>query len=77
MLLFMQGTTVYLSLHKGCGHVVVSARSGVNVGDRVTFSVTDTCGNCDKCQYGPQQKCVSLKKYGHIQHGEGTVPRQR
>ena len=47
------------------------------MGDRVTFSVTDVCGTCDTCQYGPQQKCVSLTKYGHTVYNvdKDTAPR--
>ena len=48
--------------HEGCGQVIMSARDGVIIGDRVTFSVTDVCGGCELCRYGPQQKCVKLTK---------------
>ena len=52
----------------------LSARDGVNRGDKVTFSVTNVCGECDQCLYGPQQKCVQLTKYGHVKHTSGNVP---
>ena len=54
--------------HEGCGTVLVSARNSVSVGQRVTFSVTDICQNCDRCREGPQQKCHQLMKYGHSKH---------
>ena len=54
--------------HEGCGAVVRSARSGVSVGDQVTFSVTQVCGGCERCRHGPQQKCVQLTKIGHTQY---------
>merc|ERR1719228_782201 len=60
--------------HEGCGKVILSGRESVTVGERVTFSVTDVCGGCDRCTSGPEQKCRSLLKYGHIQHSAGTVP---
>ena len=54
--------------HEGCGTVLLSARKSVSVGVRVTFSVTDVCGECDRCVGGPQQKCRNLLKYGHVKH---------
>ena len=57
--------------HEGCGKVVLSSRVSVAVGERVTFSVTDVCGVCDRCTGGPQQKCRNLLKYGHVRHRWG------
>ena len=57
--------------HEGCGAVVLSGRANLGEGDRVTFSVTDVCGGCDRCRTGPQQKCKNLLKYGHIKHRSG------
>jgi len=54
--------------------VVLSGRKSVAVGERVTFSVTDVCGGCDRCAGGPQQKCRNLLKYGHIRHSSDSVP---
>lgn len=34
-------------------------------GDRVTWSVAVSCGDCDRCRRGWPQKCRSLAKYGH------------
>lgn len=35
------------------------------IGDRVTWSMQVTCGNCFYCAHGVPQKCTSLFKYGH------------
>ncbi|MEV6104638.1 alcohol dehydrogenase catalytic domain-containing protein [Streptomyces sp. NPDC051940] len=34
-------------------------------GMRVVWSVTASCGDCDRCRRGMPQKCRSLFKYGH------------
>ncbi|MBC9717078.1 zinc-binding dehydrogenase [Streptomyces sp. TRM66268-LWL] len=34
-------------------------------GQRVVWSVTASCGDCDRCARGFTQKCRSLFKYGH------------
>ena len=34
-------------------------------GDRVTWSVAVSCGDCDRCRSGWPQKCRTLFKYGH------------
>jgi len=42
-------------------------------GDRITFSVADSCGMCPECTlHKLPQKCVSLMKYGHARMSEGT-----
>ena len=48
--------------HEGCGEVVASARAEGCAGSRVTFSVTDVCGECEQCRAGPQQKCRAVMK---------------
>ena len=60
--------------HEGCGTVLESSRAGVTRGERVTFSVTDVCGDCEQCRDGPQQKCIQLGKYGHSRQRPGDVP---
>ncbi|NBB72173.1 MAG: alcohol dehydrogenase catalytic domain-containing protein [Bacteroidetes bacterium] len=35
------------------------------VGDRVTWSMQVTCGDCFNCTHGIPQKCTALFKYGH------------
>lgn len=37
----------------------------IMVGMRVVWSVTVSCGSCDRCSRGLTQKCRSLVKYGH------------
>ncbi len=34
-------------------------------GDRVTWSTSISCGECDRCLSGLPQKCRTLAKYGH------------
>ncbi|WP_411721703.1 zinc-binding dehydrogenase [Mycetocola sp.] len=58
--------------HEQVGRVVAvgagaTASSGVPVvpGMRVVWSVTVSCGHCDRCERGLSQKCRSLAKYGH------------
>merc|ERR1719162_764896 len=42
-------------------------------GDRITFSVADSCGVCPECTlHKLPQKCVSLTKYGHTRVTEGS-----
>jgi len=38
---------------------------GLQIGDRVTWSTSVSCGTCDRCEAGLPQKCRSLSKYGH------------
>ncbi|MCX4538849.1 zinc-binding dehydrogenase (plasmid) [Streptomyces sp. NBC_00841] len=37
----------------------------VVAGMRVVWSVTASCGDCDRCRRGVPQKCRRLRKYGH------------
>ncbi|WP_027941367.1 zinc-binding dehydrogenase [Amycolatopsis taiwanensis] len=39
--------------------------SPVAVGDRVTWSVTVPCGQCDRCAGGVTAKCRTVRKTGH------------
>lgn len=39
--------------------------SPLELGDRVVWSVAVSCGECDRCLRGLEQKCRSLAKYGH------------
>ena len=58
--------------HEQVGRVVavgdgVRRADGVplELGDRVVWSVTVSCGECDRCTRGVPQQCRSLAKYGH------------
>jgi putative phosphonate catabolism associated alcohol dehydrogenase len=47
--------------------VVPATTSGapLAVGMRVVWSVTSSCGHCDRCRADLPQKCLHLRKYGH------------
>ena len=58
--------------HEQVGRVValgVGARRAdgvpLELGDRVVWSVTVSCGECDRCIRGLSQRCRTLAKYGH------------
>ncbi|MSR54198.1 MAG: alcohol dehydrogenase [Gemmataceae bacterium] len=40
----------------------------LHVGDRITWSVTASCGKCLLCEDRIPQKCSAVFKYGHQQH---------
>lgn len=59
--------------HEAVGRVAASARVGVMPGQRVTWSLVDSCGACPACaDYRLPQKCVSLFKYGHAPLASGS-----
>ncbi|MEJ3405921.1 alcohol dehydrogenase catalytic domain-containing protein [Rathayibacter sp. YIM 133350] len=65
-------TTPLVLGHEQVGRIVAvgeDARradgSPLLVGDRVIWSVTVSCGACDRCVRGLTQACRSLAKYGH------------
>lgn len=61
--------------HEAVGRVlrVGGGRQGLEPGDRVTWSIADSCGACVFCTvYGLPQKCRSLFKYGHAATHDGT-----
>ncbi len=43
--------------------------SPLSAGDRVVWSLTVHCGDCDRCLRGMTQKCRALRKYGHERFG--------
>lgn len=53
----------------GDGGAAVTDGSDLRIGDRVVWSVTVSCGTCDRCAAGFTQKCRSLAKYGHERIG--------
>ncbi|MEW1962282.1 alcohol dehydrogenase catalytic domain-containing protein [Microbacterium sp. NPDC077644] len=63
--------------HESVGRIIAVGDDGVKtvdgsdlrVGDRVVWSVTVSCGACDRCSAGHPQKCRSLHKYGHERIG--------
>jgi putative phosphonate catabolism associated alcohol dehydrogenase len=59
--------------HESVGRVIAVGEAGpmaaddsaLRIGDRVVWSVTVSCGTCDRCAGGFTQKCRTLAKYGH------------
>lgn len=69
--------------HESVGRVIATGDAGASavdgtplrIGDRVVWSVTVSCGTCDRCVAGLSQKCRTLGKYGHDRigaHGDLT-----
>ena len=52
--------------HEGCVEIIENRRrtntSDLSAGDRVTFSIVDSCGNCEFCRNNLNQKCKNLFK---------------
>lgn len=46
----------------------------LNLGDRVTWSMTVGCSNCFFCKKGIPQKCIHLFKYGHEHNDTNPFP---
>ncbi|MDR6867196.1 putative phosphonate catabolism associated alcohol dehydrogenase [Microbacterium resistens] len=59
--------------HESVGRVIAIGESGsaavdgspLRVGDRVVWSMTVSCGACDRCASGIPQRCRRLATYGH------------
>lgn len=59
--------------HESVGRVIAIGEGGataadgapLRIGDRAVWSVTVSCGTCDRCVAGVTQKCRTLAKYGH------------
>jgi putative phosphonate catabolism associated alcohol dehydrogenase len=61
--------------HEAVGRVVRldKARAELAPGDRITWSIADSCGHCAPCiEYHLPQKCDALFKYGHAPNDDGT-----
>jgi putative phosphonate catabolism associated alcohol dehydrogenase len=59
--------------HEAVGQVVASAREGMAEGQRVTWTLADSCGRCAPCtRWQLPQKCDHLFKYGHAALGDGS-----
>jgi putative phosphonate catabolism associated alcohol dehydrogenase len=62
--------------HEMLGTVEALSQSidGVQVGDRVTWSIAVHCGSCFFCKAGWPQKCERLFKYGHEKYNADIGP---
>jgi putative phosphonate catabolism associated alcohol dehydrogenase len=49
----------------GPGAPMVAHGGTLSIGDRVTWTITASCGHCGPCGDGLPQKCARLTKYGH------------
>jgi len=60
--------------HEAIGRVVRAGSSrDLKAGDRVTWSIADSCGDCLPCTaHGLPQKCERLFKYGHASLEDGA-----
>lgn len=69
--------------HESVGRVIATGDAGASavdgiplrIGDRVVWSVTISCGSCDRCVASMPQKCRTLGRYGHDRvggHGDLT-----
>ncbi len=61
--------------HEAVGRVIAvgADRSPALVGQRVTWSLADSCGGCEPCrEWDLPQKCDRLFKYGHAQLSDGS-----
>ncbi|MEE2888724.1 MAG: zinc-binding dehydrogenase [Planctomycetota bacterium] len=60
--------------HEAIGRIVqLGSGRDLAPGDRVTWSIADSCGRCAACTtHGLPQKCQHLFKYGHAPLGDGT-----
>ncbi|MBS9374230.1 zinc-binding dehydrogenase [Rhodococcus sp. B50] len=52
--------------HEGVGEVVAAGpHASVAAGERIVWSVTCACHDCDRCRSGRTAKCRSVTKVGH------------
>lgn len=59
--------------HEAVGTVLASERPGVAEGERVTWTLADSCGHCAPCtRWELPQKCTHLFKYGHAGLSDGS-----
>ena len=58
--------------HEGVGRVAASERDGLRAGERVSWSIADSCGQCRFCRgHHLPEKCLHLFKYGHADLDDG------
>lgn len=59
--------------HEAVGEVVRSECDAIAAGDRVTWTLADSCGKCSPCaRWRLPQKCDRLFKYGHAALADGS-----
>lgn len=60
--------------HEAVGEILdIRGRSNFFVGDRVTWTIANSCGKCLACtEYKLPEKCAELFKYGHASVNNGT-----
>ena len=59
--------------HEAVGRVVSTARPNVEVGDRISWCIADSCGQCPACTaHALPEKCDHLFKYGHAALEDGS-----
>lgn len=59
--------------HEAVGRVVAGGREGLAAGERVTWTLADSCGRCPPClRWDLPQKCEQLFKYGHARLSDGS-----
>ena len=59
--------------HEAVGHVVAAERQDLKPGDRVSWSIADSCGQCPACaEHLLPEKCDALFKYGHASISDGS-----
>jgi alcohol dehydrogenase len=65
--------------HEMVGEIIAMGHGGANdhqgnplqLGDRVTWSMVWSCGECDYCKLGLHPKCERLRKFGHEELAPG------
>ena len=59
--------------HEAVGRVVASERPDLAPGDRISWSIADSCGSCPACtKHRLPEKCDRLFKYGHAALTDGS-----
>src|SRR5690606_35133037 len=55
--------------HEMVGRVVAMHQPArhLTIGQRITWTINASCGDCERCENGYPQKCVRSFKYGHEQ----------
>ncbi|HEY9294409.1 MAG TPA: zinc-binding dehydrogenase [Microlunatus sp.] len=47
------------------GSVTDATGDRLGIGDRITWTIGTSCGECRRCRRGIGQKCLQVRKYGH------------